>query len=526
MMNYLLAVVTALLLGASTLYAQEEVAVPRFDLRHILLDGNTILPVAEVEQILKKHTGPQKDFGTLQEAMEELEAAYRRRGYTMVTLILPEQELTRGVVIITVLEPTVKEIVVEGNQHYSRDNILRALPTLKTGVTPRVTAISENLRAANENPGRKLTLKFKSGEQDTDLQALLKVEDQKPWRVTLSAENTGSPKTGRYRTSLGFQHFNLFDHDQVLALQYTTSPDHVENVQIVSGSYRIPLYGWGDTLDLFGAYSDVDSGTTQISGTNISVSGKGIIAGLRYNMNLPRSGDFEQKLIGGMDYRRYDNSAVLLGSDLANDVVAHPFSLTYGGVWTTELATVDGSLGLLYNVPWGGQGRGSDFEAVRNDATANYTILRYGLNLMAKPGGDWLVRIGASGQYTPDRLIPGEQFGLGGAASIRGYEEREESWDAGLSGTLELYSPDLLRLSGYSTAQLRLVGFYDGGYGYNLRPQAGELRDHGLTSAGAGLRLIYRENLSFSLDWGHALNSSITTRQGDNGIHFKAAITF
>lgn len=510
---------------AAPLHADETI-VPRFDIKRLLLEGNTILPSPVVASILKKYTGPQKDFGTLQEAMDELEAAYRSRGYTMVTVLLPEQELQRGTVIINAVEPMVKEILVEGNKHYSRENILNALPTLKSGVPPKVTAISENLRAANENPGRKLALQFKTGEKDTDLKAVVQVTDQKPWRVTLSGDNTGSGATGNYRTSLGLQHFNLFDLDHVLALQYTTSPDHFEKVQIFSGSYRLPLYRWGDTLDVFGAYSDVDSGTTQISGTDLKVSGKGVISGFRYNMTLPRSGNYEQKLIGGMDYRQYDNNALVLGQDLAGDVVAHPFSLTYGGVWTTEPLVLDGSLGLLYNIPWGHQGQKRDFQAVRSGAAADYAILRYGASAMLRPGEDWIMRFAAAGQYTPDRLIPGEQFGLGGSTSVRGYEEREESWDGGIGGNIELYSPDLGKLLKLPQSQLRLVGFYDTGYGYNLRPQAGDLRDHSISGTGAGVRLSVGEYFNFSLDWGYALARSTNTRSGESRVHFKGALTY
>ncbi len=504
----------------------DDAAVPRFAIRQIVLEGNTLLAKDEVARIFERYTGTQKDFGTIQEAMDALEAAYQRRGYTLVSVVLPEQEIERGVVTLKVLEPAVKAIVVDGNRYYSRENILRALPTLRVGAPPRVTAISENLRAANENPSRKMVLRFKNDERDEGLTAQLKVEDLKPWQLSLQADNTGTASTGLYRTGVGLQIFNLFNRDQIIALQYLTSPDHADKVKIFNGSYRLPLYRWGDTLDLFGAYSDVDNGTTQISGTDIKVSGKGIVSGIRYNMNLARRGGYEQRLVAGMDYRLYDNSAVLLGADLARDVVAHPLSLTYGGAWTTDSLSLDGSFGVLYNIPWGGQGQTSDYAAVRSGAKANYTILRYGLNLMGRPGGDWLLRLGLNGQYSPDRLIPGEQFGLGGAASIRGYEEREESWDAGISGVAEIYSPDLARRFNLARVQARLVGFYDTGYGYNLRPQTGEQHDHGLSGTGIGVRLGVGEYLNFSLDWGHALDSSTTTRSGDNRIHFRASVTY
>jgi len=505
---------------------ETEEAVPQFTITRFKLEGNSILEPAQVTSLLDPFTGPQRDFGDIQQAMEQLEHAYRDRGYTMVTVILPEQELAMGEVKLQAIEPRITEIKIDGNIHFSRENILESIPTLKTGVTPRVNAISENLRAANENPARKITLQFKAQDNPEELHAALQVADQKPWKLTLSGDNTGSKATGDYRTGLGFQYFNLFNRDHVAALQYTTSPDHISKVTIVSGSYRLPLYKLGDTLDIFGAYSDVNSGTSQVSGTDIKVSGKGIISGFRYNMNLPRAGDYEQKLIGGMDYRLYDNSAIILGTNLGKDVVAHPLNISYGGVWTTETLVVDGSLGLLYNVPWGGQGQKKDFEAARSGSNANYLIMRYGLNFMIRPGADWMLRIATNGQYTPDRLIPGEQFGYGGSAILRGYEEREESWDAGFSGSFEIYSPDIAQLMNIPKTQIRLLAFFDGGTGYNLRPQPGDLTSNSLTSTGAGLRVGLGETFSFSLDWGYALDNSSQTKRGGNALHFKGQLSY
>ncbi len=524
-MKSMACLVFSLMLVSSAVWAEEAV-IPRFEIKAYSVEGNTILPSEELISILKDYTGPEKDFGTIQEAIEALESAYRKHGYSMVSVILPEQELERGTLIIRVLESNVKDITVEGNKHYNRDNILRALPGLRTGAPPKISDISENLHVANENPGRKLALQFKSGEKDTDLTAQIMVADKKPWQFTLSGDNTGSSSTGEYRTGLAFQHYNLFNRDHVIALQYITSPDHFEKVQIGSASYRLPLYRLGDSIDLFGAYMDVDSGTTQISGTDIKISGKGIVSGIRYNMTLPRSGGYEQKLVGGMDYRLYDNSALALNEELAKDILAHPLNLTYGGVFTSELATLDSSIGLLYNIPWGHNGEKQDFESVRNGASANYLIARYNLGIMIRPGADCILRISGTGQYTNDRLIPGEQFGLGGSTSIRGYQEREESWDNGISGTIELYSPDLAKYAESSKLQLRLVGFYDSGYGYNQRPNTGESSRHSLGGAGAGVRLGIGEFFNFSLDWGHALNNSVITKKGDNRIHFKASVSY
>jgi hemolysin activation/secretion protein len=529
-----LAVWGCAVLSASSVPAAADDAVQRFVIKRFVLEGNSILTTQQTTELLAPHTGPQRDFGHIQKAIEALESAYRTRGYSMVTVTLPEQELTQGDVRLRVIEPQIKEIKIEGNSYRTRDNITASLPSLKIGASPQVDVISENLRVVNENPAKKVTLEFKAQSRPEDLEALLQVKDEKAWKVALSGDNTGNKQSGYYRMGLMLQHANLWNRDHVAVLQYSTSPDHADKVAIISGSYRVPLYSLGDTIDLFGGYSDVDNGNSQISGTDLSISGKGIVTGLRYNWSLPRAGAYEHKLALGVDYRLYDNTVTVSGAagDISPDVVAHPFNITYGASWSNELLSADGSLGVLHNQPWGGQGQQEDFQRIRSGAAADYWVFRYGINNTIRAGGDWLVRVSANGQYTPDRLISGEQFGLGGANSIRGYVEREESFDAGFSGSVELYSPDLATLLQVPKVQLRLLGFFDGGYGYNLRPQleSSEQRDHSLTSVGTGARLGVGDFFSFSMDWGYALNNSTSTtdptKRGDSRIHFKASVSY
>ncbi len=535
MRKQMLCSIMALSMLATNLYA-EEPAIPRFEVRQYLVEGNTVLSSKDIADLLKGFTGKEKDFADIQQAMDAIEKAYKNKGYNMATVLLPEQELSRGEVIINVIEPRIKDILVEGNTHYSRDNILRSLPAMKAGQMPRISDLAENLRAANENPGKKVGVQFKQGETPTDLNATVKVEDKRPFKVFATADNTGTKMSGEYRIGLGFQHYNLFDRDHILALQYQTSTDYPSRVSIASGSYRIPFYSIGDTLDLFGGYSNVSNGTSQISGTDIQVAGEGIVGGVRYNLNLQRIGDYEHKLIIGADYRFYDNSALMTDTQLASDITTHPFSLTYALGLKKEHFNIDGYVGGLHNDPWGHKGNPVDFEAARSGANPRYWIVRYGMNTLAKPFGDWLARLVVNGQYTDDRLISGEQFGLGGASSVRGYQEREEAYDAGLAGSAEIYTPDFGRIFKVPNTQIRLLGFYDAGYGYNVHLQAGENKYNTLDSVGAGIRVQVGELFNFGIDGAIALRNTLNyrnsvldinpTRAGDNRIHFKAQITY
>ena len=535
MRNRLLFPVLSLSLLATNLCA-EELAIPKFEIRNYLVEGNTVLSSEDVARILSAYKGKDKDFGDIQQAMEALENAYKGQGYNLATVILPEQELSRGEVVINIIEPQVKEILVEGNNHYSRDNILRSLPNIKVGQMPRVSRLSENLKAANENPGKKLVVQFHPGEKPSELTAKVRVDEQRPFKVLAMADNTGTKQSGEYRVGLGFQYYNLFDRDQILALQYQTSTDYPSRVSIATGSYRLPIYSIGDTIDLFGGYSNVSNGTSQISGTDIQISGEGIFGGLRYNLNLKKLGDYEHRFIFGADYRFFDNSAMVTNTQLATDVTTHPFSLAYAMGLKKEYLTVDAFVAGSHNQPWGHKGNPEDFEATRSGANSRYWIVRYGANSVAKPFGDWMARLAVNGQYTDDRLIPGEQFGLGGANSVRGYQEREEAYDAGISGTVELYTPDFGRIFKVPKTQIRLLAFYDAGYGYNVHLQAGDNKYNTLDSTGAGIRVQIGDTFNFGIDGAIALRNTLNyrnsaldtnpTRGGDNRIHFKAQISY
>src|SRR6185295_8975553 len=99
---------------------------------------------------------------------------------------------------------------------------------------------------------------------------------------------------------------------------------------------------------------------------------------------------------------------------------------------------------------------------------------------------------GFNGQYTKDALVSGEQFGLGGPDSVRGYQLREVSNDRGYSTQAELYTPDFARKFGLSDSyKARALAFYDWGSAQRNKAVAGDLVRDSISSIGLGVRLTY-----------------------------------
>lgn len=493
------ALLAILALSLSFTAAAEDI--PRFEVTRYQVEGNTIIPPRQVDAILAPFTGKDKDFGDVQQALEALEDVYRYRGFHAVRVLLPEQELQGGAVILKVVEARVGKVVIEGNSHYDAANIRSAVPRLKEGAFPDIDRISEQIRVANESPARKMQMLLEEGDAEDRVNAVIKVTDERPWKIGSYVEDTGTKDTGTLRLGFLAQHANLFNSDHLLTLQYTTSPDHLEQMNIYSLGYRIPFYAWGDSLDLYAGRSDADSGTINSGILDLAVSGRGTFGGFRYNMNLPRIGAYEHKIIAGFDYRVFENNILLSGIQLGSDTETHTALLGYAGGFSGLAGEAGFWLHLSQNIPGSGNGSRTSFRLVRTGATSDFTIFRAGVNAIALLPADWQMRFTANSQFTNVPLIPGEQFGMGGQGSVRGFGEREYSDDIGVVGSAELYTPNLIPFAQSWQGQLRALTFYDAGYLARNQHQPGEERDRHIAGAGLGVRLSLGRYLTAGTDY-------------------------
>jgi hemolysin activation/secretion protein len=493
--------------------AQQEPPSPRFDIRSFRVDGNTLLTPSEIERVLAPFRGANKEFADLKRAAAALETAYYARGFSMVQIVLPEQDITQGDVRFRAVEHRIENVAVEGNTVFSAANVRRSLPSLRQGASPNSLEISRELQLAGESPSKQTTVVLRAGAAPGQVDATVKVVDENPMRFFLALDNTsGTGPTGYYRTSIGFQHSNLFDLDHTLTAQYVTSPTHASRVGIYGVGYRIPFYGLHSSLEMFAGYSDVNSGTVQ---GLFAVSGSGSVAGARWNWYPVKWGDIEQKLTLGLDFRAYNNKVLFDGQGIVPDVTVHPASLAYRGTLRGAESTFTFDANLAANIPGGKDGAQADFQASRAGATSKYVIFRPTATYLRQLPNGWQARMQMSGQYTRDALVSGEQFGLGGPDSVRGYMLREVANDRGYNGHGELYTPDFSERVGLSAdSSARLLAFYDFGSVRRNHAQPGEIKRETIASAGVGARMMYRRDFSLRLDLARILDTSANRQEG------------
>jgi len=284
----------------------------------------------------------------------------------------------------------------------------------------------------------------------------------------------------------------------------------------VNLGYRIPLPALGDVL-LFGASaSKVKVG--QVADV-FNIAGESQSWNLRYQRNLARTVATRQTIEFGYDERHYRDIIDFQGTNLGTPVTARPLSLTYRLQHAWDESAIGLGLTWQRNLPGDGRNGDTAYAANRAGAEADWSNLQLeAVWQQALPAGwSWTARL--AGQYTRDPLISAEQFGLGGAAAVRGFAEREGAGDRGLRANGELYTPRF----GESH---RFLLFVDGGRSSRLNVLPGERSNERVLSYGLGWRANIRNTLQIVLDAARVANGTPRYPTGSTRLHASAAVVF
>ena len=284
-----------------------------------------------------------------------------------------------------------------------------------------------------------------------------------------------------------------------------------------SFGYHLPLYTINSSLDVFAGQSDIDSGVIQ---NFVKVSGQGLVFGMRFNQLLSKQGNYTHRLNYGYDYRSYDTDLVYLtgSGETFPKIIVQPISITYSGQWTSPGKATGFNLQLHSNI-FAGENDAAIFNDSRTGAKPNYSIFRFGIEHAQAIARTWQIRVALTGQQTSDALISGELFGIGGASSVRGYNERDIANDKGIQTTAEIYSPNFSSSFGMK-GDIRGLIFYDyAQVSRNLPQPSDPVLPSSLSSFGTGIRMIYKENITFKLDIASPLKDSNTQKKGEIKVH-------
>jgi len=509
--------------AAPGLPAMNAPAKPVFAIRGFDVAGDNPLAASETTAVLAPFLRADASIETLQKATAALEAALKARGYALHRVVLPPQAVGETV-RLQIVKFVLGKITVEGLQRYDAANIRASLPELVEGTAPNFRTLSVQTASANESQGKQVQIALKEAEEADQIDARIVVTEAKPWNFAVSLANTGARTTGRDRLTFSGSHANLFNLDHQFTGAYTTSIERTSDVRQFGGNYRVPLYRLGGVLGASFTHSTVVGDFGALKST-----GAGQTMGLNYSQYIAPNGGYRSYVTLGLDDKRFDVTEIA-GVPIPGQLVrrSRPLTLGYNARVESDTAAWGYNTDLVANLAGG---NGNNLAAYQSEdpriGTARFTVMRMNANYLASFAGGWLWALKGQAQYSPHALISGEQFGLGGASSIRGTSERPISGDKGLLASLEVSTPDV-------APGLRLIGFVDAGWLRNNNPNAtNKPPSDQLASVGLGLRYSMGV-VGLSAEWGRIVTGSsvpltvntASPRAGDVKFHINLSARF
>ena len=216
------------------------------------IEGNTVLSLHEFD-FFTNYTGTNVIFSRLREGLVKLQMRYNDLGYPTISVTLPPQKLTNGIVQVKVVEGRLAVINIHGNHYFSDANVRRALPSLTTNILLNTKWFQPELDQANANRDRQIYPVIAPGPDPGTTELTLDVKDRLPLHGRIEINDKSLPGTPLLRLDSTLQYNNLWQLNHQIGFNYNFSPqqykprDNVDNildlplVASYSAFYRLPL---------------------------------------------------------------------------------------------------------------------------------------------------------------------------------------------------------------------------------------------------------------------------------------------
>lgn len=490
--------------------AYEELMGLHFD----VADRRSLVYSAEFKKIVSNYIGGPISLRQLNQLSRDIILMYRRSGYPVVDVIIPEQKITAGSVQIIVLEARIGNVLVKGGSFFDPSMLANQIENTQSGARLSEGALKADLFWLNRNPFRRVEVDLQPGDAQGTTDVIYKVRDVRPIRGYTGYEDTGVEALGIDRVYAGFIWGNVFGRDGQFSYQYTTDTQF-DRLRAHAYTYQ-KAFDRDWSIQTYGAYSEVESFVVPINQTGYSwLAGGQLIRTLDYEPTL------NSWLSFGIDVKSTTNNLEFNEAPVTNGR-ADMWELNYGYDRIRRFNDVEYL--ILSQDLFVGPNGGLAF----NDAAAYNTIRpnsRPGFvydkamaeGVVALPFGMQLLGR-FTGQVASQRLLYSETLGFGGFNSIRGYDQRVFNGDAGCFTNFE-FGPQTWNFGTERYRKdLRVYGFFDYGTGYVRDPVPGEQASQTLSSVGAGFRMSCTDRLSLRFDYGHGL-TTVANARVDSRVH-------
>jgi hemolysin activation/secretion protein len=476
-----------------------------FILKTLKVEGVTAYPPGFLEKIASDRVGQRVTVQEVFDYASKMTATYRNDGYLLSRVVVPQQKIDSGNVLLRAVEGYIDDVVVEGVSS-DLEKIIKGYVNKVIEARPLSRGILERyLLLAGDSPGLTIRSFLKPSKKNSAAATLMLTASKKASVFWSRLDNRGSEFVGPYQAEVGASYAGLPGGDQALSVRVLTTPLQNKELRYVNLQYQRLLGTEGTVLFASGNALTSEPGKS-LKDLGLKSAAYGFEAGIKLVPIRRRDENFNFNI--SFSYSNTDTDAldVPFSQDRTRTLSIggeYQFSDKFGGATS---ASIGGKRGL----GWLGETPDGDGLSARADAVsdATWAILRasrlQGLDTIM-PGLSVLANV--SGQYSLDALSSSREFGVGGLANASAFDSSEISGDHGLSGRLELrYATalpmldDIVPEGKLRQTSVQFYGFSDGGFVWQEDADVtGQQKDR-IASAGLGARFNIGAHFSGSVE--------------------------
>ncbi|SFH36419.1 Hemolysin activation/secretion protein [Modicisalibacter xianhensis] len=477
---------------------QETTLAVRFS--GVELIGNSLYSDQRLTRLIASDMAKPLTFTDVQALAARIETYYRKNGYDLARVIVPEQAFREGKALeLVVLEGRLGTIEIRGNTRYPDRYII---DTLETSGLERTRAFSlgdveRGLALINRRSGVEVSSTLRPGEVQGATDLVVDVDEQSRITGALEANNYGSENSGKYRLVPALSLLNATGHgDQLDILGMKSLGDGDAYFGYLG--YETPINAEGTKAHVYGFSGNVAIGQ-DFRVLEIEGDSEGWGVGLSHDVVVS-----SQSIVNvGAWLEGQDLEQSMLGITTSKDRVRKVrlgVSIDSTDLQGRTLLSLDVHQGL------GDRLGGMDDDALLSSrsyarADNDFTKLTFDLARLQRLNERWLVVPRLYGQYAFDSLVAGEQWAVGGFHSVLGHPASAFSGDSGYTASVEG------RYSLLGEDRYQLIVRADHGRVFVRQPYLGQADDRDISGAGLGLRAQPWESLELRVDYGVPIGS-------------------
>ena len=484
----------------------------KFLLQRMVIKGSTIYGKRKFARLFRRYLHKRVNLEQVYIIAQNITNMYRTDGYILSKAVVPPQKIEDGVVRINVIEGFVDRVAIQGRVRGPRKLLNEYRKALLKSRPLKATDLERYLLLVDDLPGVSVKSvltpsKFKQGA--TNLTLIL---TNKRFDGSIGADNRGTKFNGPFQINAGISSNALLKNYERIGFQSVVT-SNTNELKFFNGFYEQPISSEGTKLFFSGSFSESEPGSDL---ELFEVVGESKTNMLKITHPFIRSRS--KNLNGFIGYTNRDSETEILGKldsedrlRIFNVGASYDFVDDYKGV---NLLSFNLSKGFdIFDSTETGSAK-----LTRTNGHSDFTKIAGEALRLQQLAPSWMLLGAFSWQYSFEKLLASEEFGVGGAQFGRAYDSSEITGDQGLAFKLELQKAFQPKKKYFRDMQA--YTFFDYGKVWNRFENPTGSKTDDLYSMGIGIRFNITDVISGYVEWNKPLDQEVSSERNTDGRTF------